>query len=126
MKRLIAALIIIALVTAVSVFGFLDLKTSVNEIVFSLNQCEESYSQNNNELAIQYFEQANEKWKKAKPRLMIYCNHGSLEDIDKNFRILEKSADDEPNDEFMDLCKEISVFAERLIDSEKPKLENIL
>ncbi len=126
MKRLIAAIIIIALVTAISVFGFLDLKTAVNEIIFSLNQCEESYLQNNNELTIQYFQQANEKWKKVKPRLMIYCNHGSLEDIDKNFRILEKSAQEEPSDEFMELCKENTVLAEKLIDSEKPKLENIL
>lgn len=125
MKRTVIAVVLIVFVTAISVYGYFDLKRTGNDVISSLEKTIEIVESGTEEAATESLKSTVKKWEKAQVRFGIYCNHDELDDIDINFRTLDAKAENKANCDITELCSENIILLEKMIDSEKPKLENV-
>lgn len=125
MKRAVIAVVLIVFVTAISVYGYFDLKRTGNDIISALEKTIETAENGTEEAAAESLKSTVKKWEKAQVRFGIYCNHDELNDIDINFRTLEDKTENKADCDITELCSENIILLEKMIDSEKPKLENV-
>ena len=125
MKRAVIAVVLIVFVTAISVYGYFDLKRTGNDIISALEKTIEIVESGTEEAAAESLKSTVKKWEKAQVRFGIYCNHDELNDIDINFRTLEDKTENKADCDITELCSENIILLEKMIDSEKPKLENV-
>lgn len=125
MKRVVIAVVLIVFVTAISVYGYFDLKRTGNEIISSLEKTIEIAENGTEETATESLKATIKKWEKAQVRFGIYCNHDELDDIDINFRTLDDKTENKADCDITELCSENIILLEKMIDSEKPKFENV-
>lgn len=125
MKRVVIAVVLIVFVTAISVYGYFDLKRTGNDIISSLENTIEIAENGTEEAATESLKETIKKWEKAQVRFGIYCNHDELDDIDINFRTLDDKTENKADCDITELCSENIILLEKMIDSEKPKFENV-
>ncbi len=125
MKRVVIAVVLIVFVTAISVYGYFDLKRTGNDIISALERTIEIAENGTEEAATESLKETIRKWEKARVRFGIYCNHDELDDIDINFRTLDGKTENNADCDITELCSENIILLEKMIDSEKPKLENV-
>lgn len=125
MKRAVIAVVLIVFVTAISVYGYFDLKRTGNDIISALEKTIEIVESGTEEAAAESLKSTVKKWEKAQVRFGIYCNHDELDDIDINFRTLDDRTENKADCDITELCSENIILLEKMIDSEKPKLENV-
>lgn len=125
MKRVVIAVVLIVFVTAISVYGYFDLKRTGNDIISSLEKTIETVEANGESSAMENLTASVRKWEKARVRFGIYCNHDEIDDIDINFRTLKSKAERNTDCDIVEICSENIILLEKMIDAEKPKIENV-
>lgn len=125
MKRVVIAIVLIAFVTTISVYSYFDLKRTGNEIISSLEKTIETAEANGESSAMENLTASVKKWEKARVRFGIYCNHDEIDDIDINFRTLKSKAEQNTDCDIIEICSENIILLEKMIDAEKPKIENV-
>ena len=125
MKRVVIAIVLIAFVTTISVYSYFDLKRTGNEIISSLEKAIETAETSGENSVPENLSASVKKWEKARVRLGIYCNHDEIDDIDINFRALKSKAERNTDCDIVEICSENIILLEKMIDAEKPKIENV-
>ncbi len=125
MKRVVIAIVLIAFVTTISVYSYFDLKRTGNEIISSLEKTIETAETSGENSVPENLSASVKKWEKARVRLGIYCNHDEIDDIDINFRALKSKAERNTDCDIVEICSENIILLEKMIDAEKPKIENV-
>lgn len=125
MKRVVIAIVLIAFVTTISVYSYFDLKRTGNEIISSLEKTIEAAETSGENSVMENLTASVKKWEKARVRLGIYCNHDEIDDIDINFRTLKSKAERNTDCDIVEICSENIILLEKMIDAEKPKIENV-
>ena len=125
MKRVVIAIVLIAFVTTISVYSYFDLKKTGNEIISSLEKTIETAETSGESSAMENLTASVKKWEKARVRFGIYCNHDEIDDIDINFRTLKSKSKRNTDCDIVEICSENIILLEKMIDAEKPKIENV-
>lgn len=125
MKRFVIAILLIIFVTAISVYGYFDLKATANEITALLEQTLEQAENGGEAAAIDSINASVGKWEKARVKLGIYCNHDEIDDIDINFRLLKSKAEINTDCDIIEICTENIILLEKMTHAEKPIIENV-
>ena len=125
MKRVVIPIVLIAFVTTISVYSYFDLKRTGNDIISSLEKTVEQAEANGEGSSMENLTASVKKWEKARVRFGIYCNHDEIDDIDINFRTLKSKAERNTDCDIVEICSENIILLEKMIDAEKPKIENV-
>ena len=129
MKRLIAAIVLLAASVLLSVLGYLDLKTKGNKLVKSFQETADTFK---NQAEINSgdingsLEETLELWEKYKTKFEIYINHDELDDIQEKTLELEQYLKENREVKVEELCLDCVSKLEHIIDAETPSIGEVL
>lgn len=126
MKRLTAAVLIIVSLFSLSVASIFLIKKEAAELNGLLvKACDTAQSKNITQL-IEITQEIQKEWKRSKKLLSFFLSHRELDDLAVNIASLDKFCKTENYDEYEKACFLNMCRLEHLVDSAKPKTENIL
>ena len=126
MKRVWGAGILLAILTALCLWGISSTDAASQEITLSLEAAREAAQEENWEKAAEISQICRTKWNRIYPRLCLYISHSKLEAIDQTMALLEPLAAEPSKEQLVAELSRCLTQIRMLKESEYPTLENIL
>lgn len=105
MKRLIAAIVLIAFLVAICTTGIMVVSNSYNDFSVTIDECKKEIKAENYDKAKEISAAATERWRKKRGILSIFINHGTVEQIDESMAQLSSFANKENAAHFLAECE---------------------
>lgn len=116
MKRIIAVVIILAVIIIACTVGLIFIDKCCEDVISSVEYC----STQRNEESV---ENLNSSWQKYKNIMFVFLNHQEVEDIDMKIHLLKSFLDNQSN-KYNTVCEEISYEMNRIKEDEKICIKN--
>lgn len=125
MKRIIIAVVMIAIAVSASIFGYFDLKKSAEQITASLNDVIYAANSGDEIEAAALAEKSVMLYQSKRTRLQMYLNHSEIDDIELNFKDIKRYSEGTKDIEINNLCYDCINNFEHIVESEKPDIGTI-
>lgn len=124
MKRIIAALVLLAVALLISTFSLIVTASVTKSISAEAKKLELLLSKED-PASLSAYEELEKQWKRDHKILTTYISHQHLESIERNIVLLGKYIRSSNYDAAEVICADISASAQHLYHSEKPEIQNI-
>ena len=125
MRRLYAALGVLALIAAIVTTGFIINTRTAESILEQLNSAYDSAENGNTENAKEIFSKAKKEWSDNVEIMLLFISHGRIDRIDEAFDSAETYLKNDDIIMFLAECSTARLLTEHFIDVEYPYINNI-
>lgn len=126
MKRLFAALVLLAITAGICTFEFKLVRDSSTRYINEIKDVEKSFSAGQKDTALTLIHKINIAWKDNVSSMDTLLYHDYVDDISNNFSKLELYIQKDDETAFYITCRELINQLDSLRKSEIPSLENIV
>lgn len=125
MKRLITALIVLALVISIGLTGLI-VNTNTTDMVMEKLEMSKNYAfKGNNKQAKKEIEEAINEWENKMETMLIFVSHGKLDQIEESINIADSYLENNEMPLFYAECRRASTLLEHFENVEYPSVTNI-
>lgn len=128
MKRTLIGAILTLAAIMIALFGYFDLNKTSKQLIGFLGASKESFAEGDFESCIENAKNAVDIWNKAEDRYKVYLNHEELDELELCFDKLELKVSEKENsdNDITELLDEGIFRLKHIINSQKPKISEIL
>ena len=128
MKRTLIGAILTLAAIMIALFGYFDLNKTSKQLIGFLGASKESFAMGNFESCIENAKNAVDIWNEAECRYKVYLNHEELDELELCFDMLELKVSEKENsdNDITELLDEGIFRLKHIINSQKPKISEIL
>ncbi len=126
MKRVITAVCFILTAVFLAVFGYFDLKSTCEDLIYSLQNVVAVSSSDNHEETVAAAEECARLWEESGEKLEVYLNHSEIDSVEIDFKSIRRYAEGEQDIMLTEVCFECINNLEHIIKTETPSWGTVL